>query len=81
MTTELAILIFTGGAFGATALAAVFLLLIEMRWRDRMNAERLAAKDRETIARIDGVTDGAADIFRKAKWSSNDDARAALSPE
>lgn len=62
-------------------MAAVILVMVEMRWRDRMHAERLVAKDRETLARLDGATDAAADIFRKAKWPSNDDARAALSPE
>lgn len=60
-------------------LAGLLILAIsEMRWRDKLNGERLSAKDRECLARVDGTTDGAADVIRKLRWRDNDDARAAM---
>lgn len=81
MTTQLAILSFTAGALAVTMLALVVLAMVELRWRDRLHAERIAAKDREALARLDGASDAGAEIIRKARWATNDTARASLSPE
>lgn len=76
MEPQAAIFAFTGGICVAGTLATVWLVIHELRWRDRLNTERLTAKDRECAARLDGTTDAAANIFRKVRYPSNDEARA-----
>lgn len=71
------ILYFTWGALATSCLAVVIHVLNELRWRDRLNSERLSSKDRETLARLEGSKEAAVNIIRDLRWPSSDEAAAA----